>query len=1231
MAVPKPSKTEAIANFLHASTHADLANRYHAGMEVQVNVAPDGGTQVEGTYLGRQWNGFQGPEGQVWKAIRIPWKANTEPEFVDSPMSYDLAAHADGIGMTGWNWQERRSEWWGFDFDAIKGHAETHNRKLTDAELREVQQMVAEIPWVTVRRSTSGKGLHLYVYCEGFATSNHNEHAAVARAILSHMSAIVGFDFQGKADTMGGNMWIWHRKMIGTDGLSLLKQGSEIPISEIPVNWRDHVQVVSGKRARNMPQFISEMQPLFSDADKIFEQICGQRLNIPLDVEHRKLIDYLQENGCRWWWDSDYHMLVTHTIHLKEAHDALSLKGIFETVAQGTERGSDHNCFAGIDEVLTVEGPKRFRDAVGPQRLLVHTDRGYEWIEAEIRSFGIQKTYPMYLGDGSVYHPTANHRWLYRDQNTKTIRWDRFKFTHELIEGKTQLPLAPIELPAVDDHYHRGYAHGFVYGDGWRVHEQDGKRHQPHCDVALFKRDVDLLNTLLRFGQSGQQQYEGHGYIQMVRHLPYQWKELPESCSKSYALGFVLGMTSADGSVPSCVQIFQSDFPALEEIRKLAIFAGLRCSPIRPHGEGSYENSKQSWALTINTYNLEMDHLIRKDQQAGFSKRQKCLTTTPSWIDWEHPTTEEVFCAVVPHWQNFTLANGVLTRNCYAFPLRDGAWVVRRYSPGCGESPSWDQDQAGYTRCYYNRKPDLKTAARACEGVEQLTGSFHFSNGDMAEKAAGMLGVSLGIPPDMRNRTVELKQKEGLIGVDLQGFAQVDNASAMKGWAIKSGKWKKTVQVVTQQGDSSNMINYDDTVRHLVNESDEDSGWIIKSDNTWRDEPYKHVQVAIESTGFSAKDSKVVMGTAVLRPWRIVNIPFGPEYPGDRSWNRNAARFNVSPAEEIDPAGCPHWMKMLSHLGKGLDDAIQENGWCAANGIKSGAVYLKTWIASMIQQPLEQLPYLFFYSPEENTGKSSFHESMSFLIRNGIEFADTALTQQQTFNAELAKAVLCVVEETSLQNHKQALARIRAWVTNKRFPVHPKFGTPYSTPNSTHWVQFSNDLRACPIFQGDTRITMLTIQPLEPTEIIPKRLFFERLEKEAPYFLAELLRLELPPSNDRLAIPIITTSEKQALQAMNETLLETFLREKIYHIPGELIPINEMWEKFYGWMDEHDRDKYSKIMMGKEMPNKYPKGRWKADWYYGNVSFEPKKPGAAQLPAWIVRGEKLVQLASKVS
>ncbi len=104
-------------------------------------------------------------------------------------MAFDLAAHAVGIGMTGWNWQARESLWVGFDFDAITGHSDAHAAKLTDAELKAVRRT----PPATSRGSPSaaarrGSGLHLYVYLDGYPTENHTEHAALARAILGMMS-----------------------------------------------------------------------------------------------------------------------------------------------------------------------------------------------------------------------------------------------------------------------------------------------------------------------------------------------------------------------------------------------------------------------------------------------------------------------------------------------------------------------------------------------------------------------------------------------------------------------------------------------------------------------------------------------------------------------------------------------------------------------------------------------------------------------------------------------------------------------------------------------------------------------------------------------------------------------------------------------------------------------------------------------------------------------------------
>lgn len=899
----QPTRTEAIKRFLMAKTHQDLADRYNYEMEVQVSVGQDGGEKIEGTYQGRNWQGFQGPEGQIWKSFRIPYKANTEPEYEDVAMSYDLEAHALGIGMTGWNWVKRQSEWWAYDFDAIKGHADSHSKKLTNEELAEIQEQVQSIPWVSVRRSTSGKGLHFYVYSEGFSTSNHNEHMAVGRAILSYMSAIVGYDFQSKVDANSGNFWVWHRKMAGTNGLELLKEGEVFSNSQIPANWKDYINVVSGKQKRNIPQFVD---PKSID---VFEQVSGQSLRVTFDEEHKALIEYLRTNNCMWWYDSEHHMLVTHTIHLKEAHESLGLRGIFETVATGSQRGSDINCFM--------------------------------------------------------------------------------------------------------------------------------------------------------------------------------------------------------------------------------------------------------------------------------------------------------------------------------YPLRGGAWVVRRYTREVNENNIWEKDQSGYTKCYFNRKTDLKIAARICGGVNLISGNFVFQNGEDVERALKMIGSDLEIPSYVKlGRPFEVKQKENLIEISVTADRKIDTTDKLPGWIFRTGKWRKVIQVTNVTIET---VNYDDKIRHLVEISNEDAGWCLKSDGVWRLEPYKHVNVMLKSDGFSSKEVEMVMGSAISRPWTIANLPFQPEYPGDRTWNKGAAKLRIFPADEMNPNGCPNWMKILSHLGKGLNDDIKTNEWCQENGITSGADYLKIWIASMIQKPLEPLPYLFFCSPEENTGKSTFHEALRLIIENGIVFADNALTNSNGFNGELANAVLCIVEETSLQSNKQAHARIRSWVTSRQLPIHAKRETPYSIPNSSHWIQFSNDPKACPIFQGDTRITMLMIDPFEVDEIIPWRVFEDRLRKEAPYFLAELLALEIPESEDRLNLPVITTREKIAIQVMNETPLESFLNEQTHFVPGKMIKVSELWDKFYEWLSPNERDNWSKISMGKQMPTKYPKGRRDdANWAFGNISFEPRKPDEHPLPLLIIRDGKLSSIGAKV-
>ena len=337
----KVTKVEAIKAFLIGSTHVDLAELYSQNMEVQILVGQDGGERINKTYKGHNWTAYT--DGlQTWKPFRIPYMANSNPEFdLSSTMDFDLTKHAEGIGMTGWDWIERKSKWVAFDFDSITGHSEAHEKKLTQNELDNIREIVSNIPWITIRKSTGGNGLHLYVFLDPVPTANHTEHAALARAIIGKVVALTGYDFTSRVDVCGGNMWVWHRKMAGTDGLKLIKQGTIL--DEIPPNWRDHLCVVTGRKKRSVPAFITDKGS--SEIEEKYDQLSGQRAKIPLDESHKALIKYLDENGCYWSYDQDACMLIAHTHDLKTAHTSLNMRGVFNTIATGSEPGSDKNCF----------------------------------------------------------------------------------------------------------------------------------------------------------------------------------------------------------------------------------------------------------------------------------------------------------------------------------------------------------------------------------------------------------------------------------------------------------------------------------------------------------------------------------------------------------------------------------------------------------------------------------------------------------------------------------------------------------------------------------------------------------------------------------------------------------------------------------------------------------------------------------------------------------------------
>jgi len=842
-------------------------------MEVQVNVAQDCGERVEGEYKGKLWHGWT-DHIQTWKSFRIPYKAYTIPEYKDKEMKFDLYEHAEGIGMTGWDWKNKLSRWVAFDFDAITDHS---SKGLTNKELSDIQSKASEIPWVTLRHSTSGKGLHLYVMLEPIPTKTHTEHAALARSILGMMSALVGYDFCTKVDICGGNMWVWHRKMAGTNGLKIIKHG--ITLGKVPNNWKDHIQVIDRKRQRALPTCIQERN--VSD----FENLVNSYSHVPLDEDHKKLIKFLHDSQSFFWWDSDRYVLVAHTWDLMQAHENLNLKGLFKTIATGREHGSDHNCF--------------------------------------------------------------------------------------------------------------------------------------------------------------------------------------------------------------CV------------------------------------------------------------------------------------------------------------------PARHGVWIVRRFSQGVTEDLSWSQDENGWTRCYLNMEPTLAIAARTYEGIEDDKSRFTFKWASQAQEMALSLGTDLAIPAAYQGRkTVVRQHKDGqriIVEFDRQ---PEDTQDQLVGWGvIKGNKWQKIFNTKRTNPLAMETANFDDLIRHLVTEGGSDFGWAVKSDGKWHDEPLAHTKFALESLGLKYNEIKTIIGNSVLKPWSITNIPFQDEYPGGRIWNRAAAqlRFNIVNKEHLS---YPTWLKILNHVGIGLNLAIKENQWAQDNGLKTGADYLKCWVSSLFQFPFKPLPYLFLWGPQD-CGKSIFHEALSLLLTKGYQLAKTALSSD--FNAELHDAILCVVEEIDLKKDRTAYNLIKEYVTSLHILIHEKRKTPYQIKNKTHWIMCSNERTSCPIFPGDTRITMCYVDSLLKEEKIPKTDMLHLLEKEAPDFLTELLHLEIPKSNDRLNVPVITTDDSEDAASSNMNMLELFIAENCYYIPGNMILVKDFFDKFQSWLEPSEKFSWSKIKMGRSLPSKYPKGRDPKDaqWNIGNISFDP--------------------------
>ena len=325
------------------------------------------------------------------------------------------------------------------------------------------------------------------------------------------------------------------------------------------------------------------------------------------------------------------------------------------------------NCFTADTKFWTKEGIKSFSDYNDGDVVVV---RGKDkWVNATIKSYEPQQIYELTVGLGKgrrIIRTTANHRWIVKKNDNK-FTW-KTKTTSELCDGWKLQPFANrtnfqcLEMSAV------GIQHGIIYGDGHQMSNVNS------CGVTLCGDKNEELSKFFLTVRTG---------------LPSTWKDLPSlNMNKEYLYGFLAGWFSTDGSIQKSSQmsITNKSDDVLMWAKSAFSILGIITSPVRLSSD---ENPRELYKLEIYRYHLPSEFFIRDSQKQRYHK----LNGNPDWRVVEvKPTNdvEPVWCVNEPEFEEFTLEDGILTKNC-AFvtvnePVKPFIWVMNflMLGAGCG-------------------------------------------------------------------------------------------------------------------------------------------------------------------------------------------------------------------------------------------------------------------------------------------------------------------------------------------------------------------------------------------------------------------------------------------------------------------------------------------------------------------------------------------------------------------
>jgi len=351
------------------------------------------------------------------------------------------------------------------------------------------------------------------------------------------------------------------------------------------------------------------------------------------------------------------HSVMDHYTHSRNTNHVESLikdrklmPGGRYLYASGRKYHQINNCLGGEEKIITIRGVRTLKELAEDGKRFMVLNRFGVWNHATAGCFGKQKLWRIKLSNGDVIRATAAHRWWQADGTRVTT------------EEVKKIPLCEMTVPGVylDE---EGIKHGICYGDGTT------QRHTKTDRLVLAQHKEELSSY---FDESRQLK---QGLT--ISKLPKKYKSLPDDrvCSVEYARGFIAGLIATDGSTKtSMITISLSgEKEEAEQVRRLAVLGGCVVNGIWKDKSEETNYGKRSTPLYIISIKPFSAPLIRSDQIQDVHSKE--LRKTKMYLTVENITEEEteedVYCCVVPGSESFTLANGLITSNCFLFRADD--------------------------------------------------------------------------------------------------------------------------------------------------------------------------------------------------------------------------------------------------------------------------------------------------------------------------------------------------------------------------------------------------------------------------------------------------------------------------------------------------------------------------------------------------------------------------------